>query len=133
MNKAIDRWSEELRGLFASWPTLGVFTDFAPRSIQSRSCNVRGRGSVCCPLPMQLILRLLIGQHRSHYQFTGLSLVKATRFKLDGIHTTVFVWMNSIMTPGQHRSHDYFSDLSLLKAHGVKIECIQTTVFVWMQ
>ena len=50
-----------------------LFTNSAPRPIQSCSRNVRGC-IVGLPLTMQLILRALIGQHRSHDHFSGLSL-----------------------------------------------------------
>ena len=55
---------------------------------------------VCCPLAVKFMFRPLIGQHGSQNHFPGLSLIKALGFKIEFIHTTVFVWINSIFTPG---------------------------------
>ena len=45
------------------WEKVGIFTESAPRPIQSESQHVcmSVRPSVCCPLPVKFIFRPLIG------------------------------------------------------------------------
>ena len=53
-----------------------------------------------CPLPMRFFFRPLIGQHRSHDYFQGLSLVTAPGVKIGCINTTFLVLEHSILTLG---------------------------------
>ena len=53
-----------------------------------------------CPLSMRVFFRPLIGQHRSHDYFQGLSLVTAPRVKIECINRTIFVLEHSILTLG---------------------------------
>ena len=68
--------------------------------IRSSSRDVRVLLYVVCPLPMRVFFRPLIGQHRSHDYFQGLSLVTAPRVKIECINRTIFVLEHSILTLG---------------------------------
>ena len=69
-----------------------IFTELAPRLIQSSSCDVHGYVVICRTL--SVTSRPLIAQHRSHDHFPGISLVTAPGVKIEWIHTSVFLWMH---------------------------------------
>ena len=76
---------------------------------------------VVCPLPMRFFFRPLIGQHRSHDYFQGLSLVTAPGVKIGCINKNNICvgalhfdpWCTINLLSGQHKSHHHFPGLSL--------------------